>query len=79
MAISSVTTYAAIAVYPTNIEVIGATFCLFGFGSSLAWAGLGSILQKFLHRPKLLHAFNIVMALLLVASLYPLFTEAMQP
>jgi threonine/homoserine/homoserine lactone efflux protein len=71
MAVASVSTYAAIATYPLNGFVIARLFCLVCIGSSLTWTGFGLLLQKFLHRPKLVRTFNIFMALLLVLSLYP--------
>jgi threonine/homoserine/homoserine lactone efflux protein len=76
MAVSSVATYTAIADYPLNMIVIGILFTVFGLASSVSWAGLGVILQKFLHRPKLVRGFNILMAILLVASLYPVIADA---
>jgi threonine/homoserine/homoserine lactone efflux protein len=76
MAVGASAAYAAVASYPTNMLLIAGIFGFFCLGSSYTWAGLGSFLQRFLHRPKILRAFNIVMALLLVASLYPIFEDA---
>lgn len=76
MAVGSIATYAAIAEYPYNAIIIAGAFTLLGLGSSVAWAGLGAVMQKLLHKPKLVRAFNIVMALLLVASLYPIIAES---
>lgn len=42
-----------------------------------AWAGCGVALRRVLDRPRVLRAFNITMALLLVASLYPLVLDLM--
>jgi threonine/homoserine/homoserine lactone efflux protein len=44
--------------------------------SSLVWTLFGSSLRSFLTSPKAVHAFNIVMAVLLLASLYPVFMDA---
>jgi threonine/homoserine/homoserine lactone efflux protein len=37
-----------------------------------AWAAFGSALRRVLQRPRVRRAFNITMALLLVASLVPI-------
>jgi threonine/homoserine/homoserine lactone efflux protein len=50
-------------------------FIFIGIASASTWAGLGLILQKFLHKPKIVRAFNVVMAMLLAASLYPVFAD----
>ncbi|MBX9759285.1 MAG: LysE family translocator, partial [Beijerinckiaceae bacterium] len=39
--------------------------------SALTWAMFGSVLSRWLANPRVLRPFNIVMALLLVASLWP--------
>lgn len=78
MAIGAAATYASIAEYPYNTITITAIFGFFGIWSGLAWASFGAFLQRFLHKPKTLRAFNIVMALLLVVSLYPIFLDAVK-
>ncbi|MBB2168111.1 LysE family translocator [Gluconacetobacter aggeris] len=40
------------------------------------WAGFGASMRRWLTRPTILRGFNIGMALLLLASLYPLMQEA---
>ncbi|MBB2176991.1 LysE family translocator [Gluconacetobacter johannae] len=40
------------------------------------WAGFGAGMRRWLARPAILRGFNVGMALLLVASLYPLMQEA---
>jgi threonine/homoserine/homoserine lactone efflux protein len=37
----------------------------------LLWAGAGSVLRRFLKRPRILRAFNISMAVQLAASIVP--------
>jgi threonine/homoserine/homoserine lactone efflux protein len=44
--------------------------------SSLAWTLFGSSLRSFLTAPVAVRVFNIVMAVLLLASLYPVFMDA---
>jgi len=75
MAISSISTYAAVAAYPYNAAIIAGIFGLLGFGSCFTWAGFGAVMQTLLKKPKIIRVFNIVMALLLVASIIPVLME----
>ena len=77
MAVSSVSTYAAVAQFPFNIVIIAALFGMFGFASSGTWLGFGAGLQRVLKDPHAVRVFNVVMALLLVASLYPIFADGL--
>ena len=77
MAVSSVSTYAAVAPFPLNVIVIAALYGVLGLASSGTWLGFGAALQRVLKHPRAVRAFNIVMALLLVASLYPIFTDGL--
>ncbi len=72
MAIGAMSTYAAVAPFPFNVMLIAALFCALGFASSGTWLGFGVALQQMLRHPKAIRAFNVTMALLLVASLYPI-------
>jgi len=74
-AVGAFATYSAIAASPYNIILIVGLFFVMSLGSAFGWAVLGAILQKFLHHPKWVRGFNIIMAILLVASLYPVFSE----
>ena len=76
MVIGSITAYGAIAGFPWNISIQSAVMLVFGFLSSLVWALAGSSLQPLLTSPRLVRAFNIAMAGLLLASLYPVFVDA---
>ena len=74
MALTAATTYMADG--STGAVFLGAgTFMLVGAPCSAAWAGFGQGLRPFLDRPKVLRAFNLTMAALLVVSLYPLVVE----
>ncbi len=46
-------------------------FGVFGMPCSLAWAVLGEQANRFLHRPRHVHVFNVTMAVLLVLSMIP--------
>src|SRR5260370_27533787 len=73
MAIGLITAYSAIASFPWNIGVQAALMFVMGGLSSLVWAFFGSSLRPVLTSRRLVRAFNIIMALLLLASLYPVF------
>jgi threonine/homoserine/homoserine lactone efflux protein len=76
MVIGTITAYAAIAAYPWNIAIQVALSLLLGAISCTAWALFGSALRPILSSPLMVRAFNIVMAILLLASLYPVFMDA---
>lgn len=75
MALGAVTTYAPEGSGWTIVPLLAGTFMLVGAPCSAAWAGFGQAMRRFLDRPAVLRTFNVTMAVLLVASLYPLFVE----
>jgi threonine/homoserine/homoserine lactone efflux protein len=76
MAVGAVTTYAAVAAFPLNVMFIATLFGALGILSSAAWLGFGTGLKRLLTSPRAVRAVNVVMALLLVASLWPIFSDA---
>jgi threonine/homoserine/homoserine lactone efflux protein len=76
MVIGTITAYAAIARFPWNIVIQTAISLVMGTLSTVAWALFGSALRPVLTSPWAVRAFNIVMAVLLLASLYPVFMDA---
>jgi threonine/homoserine/homoserine lactone efflux protein len=76
MVIGTITAYAAIAAFPWNIVIQSGTSLLIGISATTTWALFGSSLRPILTSPRKVRAFNIVMALLLLASLYPVFADA---
>jgi threonine/homoserine/homoserine lactone efflux protein len=76
MVIGTITAYAAISPYPWNIAIQVALSLLLGALSCTAWALFGSALRPVLTSPRAVRAFDIVMAVLLLASLYPVFMDA---
>lgn len=76
MVIGTITAYAAIATYPWNIAIQVALSLPLGAVSCTAWALFGSALRPILNSPRAVRAFNIVMAVLLLVSLYPVFMDA---
>jgi len=75
IAVGAVTAYAAIADYPLNIVTLSVLLFVVGLGSSLTWVLLGTSLQAVVKSPRAVRIFNVVMALLLLASLYPVLKE----
>ncbi len=76
MVIGSITAYAAIAPFPWNIVIQTLIMLVVGVPATVAWALFGSVLRPVLSSPSAVRAFNVVMALLLLASLIPVFMEA---
>ena len=76
MVIGIITAYSAVASFPWNIAMQAALMFIMGALSSLLWALFGSALRPVLTSQKAVRAFNIVMALLLLASLYPVLVDA---
>lgn len=74
--IGTITAYAAIAQFPLNIAIQTLVSLIVGVVSTVVWALFGSALRPILTSERLVRAFNILMALLLLASLYPVFMDA---
>lgn len=75
IAVGAITAYAAIANYPLNVVMLSLLLFLVGLSSSIAWVLLGTSLQPLVRSPRAVRIFNVVMALLLLASLYPVLKE----
>ena len=76
MVIGTITAYAAIANFPWNILIQTVISLAMGAVSTVVWALFGTALRPILNSRTAVRAFNIVMALLLLASLYPVFMDA---
>jgi threonine/homoserine/homoserine lactone efflux protein len=76
MVIGTITAYAGIARFPWNIFIQVVLSLLLGAMSTSTWTLSGSSLRSFMTSPRVVRAFNIVMAALLLASLYPVFMDA---
>jgi threonine/homoserine/homoserine lactone efflux protein len=76
MVIGTITAYAAIARFPWNIAIQVMLALGLGIVSTSIWTLFGSALRPFLTSERAVRIFNIVMALLLLASLIPVFMEA---
>jgi threonine/homoserine/homoserine lactone efflux protein len=76
MVIGSITAYAAIAAFPWNIVIQTLVTLVVGVPTTVAWTLFGSALRPVLTSQTAVRAFNIVMAILLLASLIPVLLEA---
>ncbi len=76
MAVGAVSTYAAVAVFPLNVLLMAALFGALGTLSSATWLGFGTGLKTLLKSPRAVRAVNVILALLLVASLWPILADA---
>lgn len=76
MAVGAVSTYASVAPFPGNMLLIAGMFGFFGLFSSGLWLGFGTGLRKILKSPRAVRAVNIVMAVLLVLSIWPVIADS---
>jgi threonine/homoserine/homoserine lactone efflux protein len=74
--IGTITAYAAIAQFPINIAIQTLVSLLVGAVSTVVWVLFGTALRPVLTSERLVRAFNILMAILLLASLYPVVMDA---
>lgn len=82
MAISAITTYASSAAGGSKLSQVVLVVLIFGtinFPLVACWGLFGSAMRRFLQDPKILKIFNVTMAILLVASLYPIVYPIVQP
>ena len=75
MSISVTSAYSEISFFPLNITIISLIYGTLGFISSGTWAAFGFALQRIISSPSAIRSFNVIMSVLLVASLYPIFHE----
>ena len=72
MAVTAMATYTDPDAYLLTVLLVGVAFALVNVPSVSTWAGFGSALREWLSVPVRLKWFNITMAVLLVASLWPM-------
>ena len=76
MAISGVSVYVPDGLSaPAGAAVLFAVFLTTAVLSTVQWTLFGTLIARFLHDPLRLRIFNVTMALLLVASLWPAFVD----
>jgi threonine/homoserine/homoserine lactone efflux protein len=72
MALTAVSAYTLPADPIVSLLVVAGVFGAINLPSTGSWALLGTQLRRFLGDPAKLRAFNVTMALILVATLYPI-------
>ncbi len=72
MAVTAMATYTSQQSYLASVIWVGIVFAIVNVPSVSTWAGFGSALRQWLSDPGRLKWFNITMAVLLVASLWPM-------
>ncbi|GLR23358.1 LysE family translocator [Ciceribacter naphthalenivorans] len=72
MAVTAMSVYVDERSYLWSVIVVGLVFAAVNLPSVSTWASFGSVLREWLSVPVRLKWFNITMALLLVASLWPM-------
>lgn len=73
MALTAATVYVSANDRLFGAAIVTLVFLVIGALASLTWAAAGVQMRRLLHRPRAYRAFNVTAALLLVASLYPVF------
>ncbi len=72
MAITGIATYTNHDNYYVAVLLVSAAFAIVNLPSVSVWAGFGTLLRNWLSDPFRLKWFNLIMALLLVLSLWPM-------
>ena len=72
MAIYAMTAYTGLPDFFTSVWIVAGVFVVTNLPSVSVWCGFGVWLREWLSDPKRLRIFNVSMALLLVASLWPM-------
>ncbi|OCW55708.1 LysE family translocator [Hoeflea olei] len=72
MAVTAMTLFTDPDRYTASVLLVGLAFTLTNMPSVSTWAGFGSAMRSWLSDPVRLKWFNITMAVLLVASLWPM-------
>jgi len=72
MAIYAMTAYTGQPDFITSVFIVTLAFVVINFPSVSIWCGFGVALREWLAEPSRLRIFNIIMAVLLVASLWPM-------
>ncbi|WP_249197803.1 LysE family translocator [Gluconobacter wancherniae] len=75
IAIGIVSAYMPQGNYLLNLLIVCLICCIVNLPSVSLWAGFGAVMKRWLRQPAILRSFNYGMAVLLVASLYPLMLE----
>ena len=72
MALSALTTYLPQGFQVGDVALLASVFGVIGIFCVGAWALFGVAMRRVLQDPRSVRIFNVAMALLLVATLYPM-------
>ena len=75
MALTAMATYTMPDDYIRTVWLVALVFGVVNLPCVSSWVLFGTVLRQVLQRPLVVRAFNLVMAALLIASLYPALTE----
>ena len=75
MALTAISAYAPKSHGWMGVMIVAGVFGIINLPSTGTWAVMGAKMRRFLADPVRLRVFNIIAALLLVASLYPMVSE----
>jgi threonine/homoserine/homoserine lactone efflux protein len=78
MVLTAATTIRLSTDFGLNTVAMSVVFYVVGLPCICVWAAFGTSMRRLLADPRRLRAFNIVMALSLVASMYPLLAHLLQ-
>lgn len=79
MAVSAIAAYTLPADFVVSVAVVALVFTVVNLPAILLWAAFGAGMARFLADPWSIRMFNLTMASLLVASLYPSVLELVRP
>jgi threonine/homoserine/homoserine lactone efflux protein len=79
MVLTAATTIHVSTHFTHNVMLMAALFYVVGFPCICVWAGCGTAMRHWLVDPKRLRVFNLVMASLLVTTLYPVLARWLAP
>lgn len=75
ISLGAITAFVAPDQFLIGVLIVTAVFATINLPCIASWAAFGVVLRRFLDRPWTLRAFNVTMAVLLIASLYPMFDD----
>jgi threonine/homoserine/homoserine lactone efflux protein len=79
MAVSAIAAYTLAADFVLSVVIVALVFTVVNLPAILVWAAFGAGMARFLSDPWTVRMFNMTMATLLVASLYPSVLELITP
>ncbi|MSP83919.1 MAG: LysE family translocator [Alphaproteobacteria bacterium] len=78
IAVTATAAYTMPDAFTLSVLIVALVFGLVTVPSVSCWALFGTWMRRFLSRPRTVRVFNVTMALLLVASLWPAVAELLQ-